>query len=689
MDTSQEDEYLHGTLDDRLFGLAIDWLSKVDRREFYHRVVDFCATLLHSEVCALFVKTRLIDGSPRVSLVAGKLPPNHSSGQQRMDPRQVGSEPADHSYKITSADEAGQQRFDGITGKIASTGKFVMFNGYNDIAGSPGHAGRWDRYVWEGKQAERFRGMLGVAIRSEAKEIVGVIKVENKIGGQYTEHDKTLLIRIGQSLSSSLEELIREHRELSPEIEESEYRVPRSKPSSFERQKTGEVVLKHSMTAICQSDIYYFRHMKSRAKLDERLPLVLGHETTAEVFQVVGENRYINGPSKGSPILPKDKVVVIPLIPCGTCDVCKGDYGENYCPSSKFMASNAPGSLRSVYKYFPELILKIPDENHEKYALFTEPMSNVVQMLNELGFREKTDRIELMAAPKRVQEFNYFHMTGDSFTNVFDSITAEEPYPRTLFLLTYDGSEKLGYRRISHNNLMTKGLGLLGSRSASLDLSDVREVRPIERPKVLILGGGTMGFLLALVLREVCGIPENRIVVTGRIPSKLIKFHGIAQRKAIGDFMVGPNYNFETHILDDLITTGEPGKYDVVFECVGWPAVGQNVDLAMRVLKRGGIIALEGLAEQSIEVDFDRLIDSGLFVKGFYRGAIDAYAQSLRYITEYQKVQEHLNQLIDTDTEVNRIKGFHRVECAADMERLFDVASSKEAFGRLIIQKIA
>jgi len=357
----------------KLFDVAIDLLKQVDRREFYTWVVEFCASLLDSEVCALYVRTNQIDSNPRVCLVAGRLPPNHPGGR-RMKPEALDSDAKQHSYRIT-AKVSGQEEpaYDGVTGRIASTGGPIRVAGYDSIKEVPGHQGRWDSYVWQGRPAEFFRSMLGVPIRDQRGEIIGVIKVENKASGAYTDVDMQLLEQIARKLAASLLELIEQKRELRPAIEEFEYRVPRATARSFEREQTGEVTIRHRRTAICHSDVYYFRHEKAREKLDERLPLVLGHETTGEIYQVVGEHQYRNG----GVIEPKDRVVVIPLIPCGTCSVCMGDYGENYCPSSRFMASNAPGSLRTLYKYDPKLVLKIEDPSMEMAALFTEPMSNL------------------------------------------------------------------------------------------------------------------------------------------------------------------------------------------------------------------------------------------------------------------------------------------------------------------------
>lgn len=464
--------------------------------------------------------------------------------------------------------------------------------------------------------------------------------------------------------------------------------MPRSRPEIFEKEKTGEVVIKHSMTAICHSDLYYFLHQKARTRLDERLPLVLGHETTGEVYQVVGENQYRNG----GVITRKDRVVVIPLIPCKTCSVCRGDYGENYCPSSRFMASNAPGSLRTLYKYYPDLILRITKPEHELHALFTEPMSNVVQMLQELGFVESEDRVDLQMAPFRLQEFTYFHVGAESFSNIFDSVTAEEPFPRTLFVLKNPHGLPLADYRIRHHNIMVKGLGLLGTSSDETLRAPKDTKRAFKRPKVLIVGGGTMGYILAILLREVYSLDEQRIVVTGRDPAKLEKFYGLATRQPVGQFLKPDGtYEFAEHgIVNCLISAGKPGPFDVVFECVGSPTVEANIELGLQVVKDGGVLALEGITEQSVGVDFNALMRKRVFLKGFYRSSIRAYITSLTYIQTNQDVRKRLDTLVDSITVVSGRSGaLRRVASKDELAELFKAASSKAAFGRLIVGDLA
>lgn len=687
----------------RLFTETVELLRKADPREFYPRITDFCASLLHSDVCALYVCTTQINNELRVCLVAGKLPNGHKNGL-RMNPDDVDRDLKKHSYRLGTTITNGDKIYDGVTGKIATTGKAQRVSSYGVISKDNGHMGKWDSYVWQDRPAELFRGMLGVPIfdTKNKDKIVGVIKVENKFFidenneydySEYTKEDEQLLTTIGDSLSDSLVQLINEHRELKPAITEHEYRVPRSRPEIFEKEKTGEVVIKHSMTAICHSDINYFQHKKSRDRLDDRLPLVLGHETTGEVYQVIGENYYANDirskiKAKESLIKAKDKVVVIPLIPCGTCEVCKGDYGQNYCPSSRFMASNAPGSLRTIYKYYPNLILKIENPELEKYALFTEPMSNVVQMLQELGFKKGQKCVELEMAPHHTQEFTYFHVGTDSFTNIFDTITAEEPYPRTLFVLKNPNKSQFNNFRIKHQNLMVKGLGLLGTKGEN---PTPETKRVFDEPKVLILGGGILGYILAVLLHNVFGFDQEHVVVTGRDPQKLSKFMGLATRHPIGSFLeTDGTYKFATNgIVDQLIAAGAYGKYDFVFECAGAPSVGANIDLALRVLEEKGVLALEGLSEEPVSVDFAQLMSKEIFMKGFYRGSIDAYITALEYIEKEEKVLACLEALIDNATPDGDNKtGFHRVQNENELSNLFILASEKKEFGRLIISEL-
>jgi hypothetical protein len=351
------------------------------------------------------------------------------------------------------------------------------------------------------------------------------------------------------------------------------------------------------------------------------------------------------------------------------------------------MASNAPGSLRSIYKYYPSLILKISNSDFEKYALFTEPMSNIVQMLDELGFIDGQNSISLNMAPFATQEFTYFHVAKNSFSNIFNSITSEEPFPRTLYVLTNPQNANIGTYKIKHSNLMIKGLGLLGN--PNVNLKELSTKKEFKTPKILILGSGIMSYLLAMLLNVVYKYPKDMVVVTGRRGFKLANFERIATRFPIGAYLSEKGfYDYNKTIIEDIVSAGRLGKYDIVFECVGDPAVEQNIELAMKVLNDGGVIAMEGLTEHEIEIDFKTFLEKNIFIKGFYRGSINSYQKSLKFIEEFQDIRENLEKLINKDSDNKTINGFHKVSNTLELEAIFHKAENKDSFGRIVINEI-
>jgi len=94
------------------------------------------------------------------------------------------------------------------------------------------------------------------------------------------------------------------------------------------------------------------------------------------------------------------------------------------------------------------------------------------------------------------------------------------------------------------------------------------------------------------------------------------------------------------------------------------------------------------LAEQDIEIDFKKLLEKRIFIKGFYRGSIEAYMNSLRFIEEYKEIRPFLESLIDNVTTINGQTGFHKVTSEQDLEGIFNKASTKKAFGRLVISRL-
>ncbi len=635
----------------RAFKVAEGLISSLHSFDFYQQLVIVCRELLDAQVCALY----LIDlkNKPDVLvLVAGE-------GYKKI------IRPGTITYSLSGSDDGSDA--EGVTAWVAKTGKEIGANSFEEVKKLPGWRGKWDELQWEENPQEYFKCMLAIPLKHHEK-VFGVLKIENKLTepSEFRDTDKRTLRIIARNMSEGLYERLKVG--LFEDLDDFEYRAVRFKERKIEKKAVGDVIVKHSLTSICPSDVAYFLHNKDRKKLDDRLPMALGHETTGIVQYAKGNITYPNDLNKR--IQTGDRVVVIPLIPCGSCHVCKGPsenkkYGENYCPSSRFMASNAPGSLRTQYKYYPELLLKIPDELEEKFALLTEPMSNVVQALMEFGFKTNSHNdcsYEFDMIFHKEQMFSYFHVPTKSFTNIFDTITAEEPFPRTVFFLDMDGYDIAGPYDFTIYNLLRKGLSIYGGRKPE------QTILSAKKPRILILGSGTIGYLFTLILSQVYKVPKESLYVTGRSDAKLDLFRSFANTYNIKNFAPGG--------LSNQLRQG--GEFDAVFECVGWPAISENIEISLECLRPNGVLGIIGLVEGRIPINLKLLKEKQIYLKGFFRGSLDSYMESLRLISTEPRVREGLAVLLRED--------IYSISNEQQLEDVFNDIAQSHSIGRHVVR---
>ena len=97
---------------------------------------------------------------------------------------------------------------------------------------------------------------------------------------------------------------------------------------------------------------------------------------------------------------------------------------------------------------------------------------------------------------------------------------------------------------------------------------------------------------------------------------------------------------------------------------------------------------MEGISDQPVEIDFGMLVKKKIFLKGFFRGGINSYRRSLDFIERHKEIRGALDILIDDETEINGNRGFHDVVDEKHLPQIFEKASEKDGFGRLIIRKL-
>ena len=124
----------------------------------------------------------------------------------------------------------------------------------------------------------------------------------------------------------------------------------------------GEVQLKVSYCGICGTDLHIFH-----GAMDQRVtfPQVLGHEMSGTVH-VVGEG--VTDFSVG------DRVVVMPLAPCGDCPACEAGH-SHICHKLKFLGIDTPGAMQSYWTVPAYTLHKLPDNLSLKHGALIEPLA--------------------------------------------------------------------------------------------------------------------------------------------------------------------------------------------------------------------------------------------------------------------------------------------------------------------------
>ena len=128
--------------------------------------------------------------------------------------------------------------------------------------------------------------------------------------------------------------------------------------------EAGEVLVASRYCGICGTDVAIYLGRIPSIKP----PIVLGHEASG-VVEEVGEG--------ASGIRRGDRIVVEPLVTCGSCYNClKGDY--NQCEKRKVIGVDMDGAFSEYFKAPAERLHPIPDSLPFEVAALAEPLSVAV-----------------------------------------------------------------------------------------------------------------------------------------------------------------------------------------------------------------------------------------------------------------------------------------------------------------------
>jgi len=122
----------------------------------------------------------------------------------------------------------------------------------------------------------------------------------------------------------------------------------------------GEALLHIRRVGICGSDLHIFQ-----GHLEHRVPKgnTIGHEVLADIVS-----------SPDPAFVPGDRVVVEPVLYCGTCRACR--MGANYlCYHLKVLGVDAPGGMQEFWAVPTHRLLKVPVSLKDDDAALIEPLA--------------------------------------------------------------------------------------------------------------------------------------------------------------------------------------------------------------------------------------------------------------------------------------------------------------------------
>ncbi len=139
-------------------------------------------------------------------------------------------------------------------------------------------------------------------------------------------------------------------------------RTIRHGPGELVEPKYGEVTLKISHCGICGTDLHIY-HGAMDARVE--MPLVMGHEMSATVYQLGADvEDYAIG----------DKVVVMPLAPCGECPACAAGH-SHICHNLDFLGIDTPGAFQSYWTVPAYTLHRMPAHLSLKHGALIEPLA--------------------------------------------------------------------------------------------------------------------------------------------------------------------------------------------------------------------------------------------------------------------------------------------------------------------------
>ena len=144
-----------------------------------------------------------------------------------------------------------------------------------------------------------------------------------------------------------------------------------------------EVLVKVRAVSICGSDLHAYRGVSKRRKP----PLVMGHEFSGEIVEVGSSVKNLK---------QGDRVVVEPIVSCGTCRLCRLGR-NNICEKLQLVGLHLSGAFSKYVSVPAKKCYPLPTAVSFEEASLVEPLAVAVHAVR-LASLEKNDSVAIIGA---------------------------------------------------------------------------------------------------------------------------------------------------------------------------------------------------------------------------------------------------------------------------------------------------
>jgi len=191
--------------------------------------------------------------------------------------------------------------------------------------------------------------------------------------------------------------------------------------------------------------------------------------------------------------------------------------------------------------------------------------------------------------------------------------------------------------------------------SIALHALEESDVEPGER--VAVIGDGPIGYMIALMVSYVGGVPKEDLCFIGIVDEKL---------SLAGDF--ASTFNS----MREKIETLENG-FDVAFEAVGGGSQRITVREAVDVLRPRGRCVLLGLSRGEVPVEIHKIVNKGLTFRGSVRSRMEHYVRVLGLLQQ-DRFKEKVRRIVSKKRFI--------IRSAEDLEAAFRYADTETGEAR-------